>query len=210
MLIIYYEETLIISNVLLSLPQNYYGEVTMSINRKSFDLGYKIIHWLMAALVLLMFFGIVGFAQAITDEERMEMLVGHSSIGTLISIFVIIRIYKRFIRKDAVPDQKISKIQRKASLAVQYAIYFLLVFIPFSGYLSASFHELPVMVFGNININYGREFNQNLFESLRVIHQLGIYSLMGLLILHIGAALLHGIVMRDGVLGSMTRFKKTI
>jgi cytochrome b561 len=181
----------------------------MPINRKSFSLGYKIIHWFMAALVLLMFFGIVGFAQAITYEERMEMLVGHSSIGTLISFFVIIRIYKRFIKKDEVPDQNISRLQRKASLTVQYAIYLLLVLIPASGYLAANFHELPVMVFGNININGGREFNQNLFENLRLIHQLGIYSLMGLLVLHIGAAILHGIIKRDGVLGSMTRFKKT-
>lgn len=181
----------------------------MSTNRKSFGLGYKIIHWLMAALVLLMFFGIIGFAQAITDEERMEMLLGHSSMGTLISIFVIIRIYKRFIKNDAVPEQNISNIQRQASFAVQYAIYFLLVFIPLSGYLAANFHELPVMIFGNFNINGGREFNQNLFENLRSIHQLGIYSLMGLLVLHISAALLHGLVIRDDVLGSMTRFKKT-
>ena len=182
----------------------------MSTNRKSFDLGYKIIHWLMAALVLLMFFGIVGFAQAITDEERMVMLVGHSSMGTLISLFVMIRIYKRFIKKDAVPEQNISKIRRQASRAVQYAIYFLLVFIPFSGYLAANFHELPVMVFGNFNINGGRAFTPALFENLRSIHQSGIYSLMGLLVLHIGAALLHGIVLRDGVLGSITRFKKSI
>jgi len=199
-----------ISNLLLSLPQNFHGESIMSTNRKSFSLGYKIIHWLMAALVLLMFFGIVGFAQAITDEDRMGMLVGHSSMGTLISIFVIIRIYKRFIRKDEVPEQKVSKIQRKISLSVQYGIYFLLVFIPFSGYLAANFHELPVMVFGNFNINGGGEFKQNLFENLRFIHQFCIYSLMGLLVLHIGAALLHGIVIRDGVLGSMTRFKKPI
>jgi len=180
----------------------------MSTNRKSFGLGYKIIHWLMAALVLLMFFGVIGFAQAITDEERMEMLVGHSSIGTLISIFVIIRLYKRFIKKDVVPEQNISKIQGKVSLAVQYSIYFLLVLIPFSGYFSANFHELPVMVFGNFNINGGREFNQNLFDNLKTIHQFGIYSLMGLLVLHIGAALFHGFVLRDGVLGSMTRFKQ--
>jgi len=182
----------------------------MSINRASFSLGYKVIHWLMAVLVLLMFFGIVGFAQAITGEERMEMLVGHSSIGTLISIFVIIRIYKRFIKKDTVPEQNLSKIQRQTSHAVQYAIYFLLVLIPVSGYFAANFHELPVMLFGNFNINGGREFNQTLFENLRVIHQSGIYSLMGLLVLHISAALFHAIVLRDGVLGSMTRLKKSI
>ncbi len=181
----------------------------MTTNQRSFDLGYKIIHWLMAILVLLMFFAIVGFAQAITDEERMGMLVGHSSIGTLISIFIIIRIYKRFIKKDPIPQQNINNKQRQISFAVQYAIYLLLVLIPLTGYLTANFHEFPVMVFGNININGGREYNQTLFENLRLIHQIGIYSLMGLLTLHIGAALVHGIVKRDGVLGSMTRFKKS-
>jgi len=180
----------------------------MSTNRKSFDLGYKIIHWLMAVLVLLMFFGIVGFAQAITDEDRMAMLVGHSSMGTLISILVVIRVYKRFVKKDAVPNQHISKLKRQASLTVQFGIYLLLILIPLSGYLTANFHEFPVMVFGSFNINSDLAFDQDLFENLRSIHQLGIYSLMGLLVLHIGAALYHGIVLRDGVLGSMTRFKK--
>jgi cytochrome b561 len=177
-------------------------------SNQSFDLGYKIIHWAMAVLVLLMFFGLIGFAAATTEAERMEMLVGHSSMGTLISIFVLIRLYKRFIKKDAIPVQNISASQRFASHAVQYAIYFLLVLIPMSGYLTANFHELPVMVFGSFDINGGREFNQALFDNLKTVHQTGIFSLMGLLVMHIGAALFHGIIKRDGVLGSMTRFKK--
>lgn len=180
----------------------------MSANQKQFDLGYKIIHWLMAVLVLLMFFAVIGFEQAVTKEERMEMLLGHSSMGTLISLFVVIRIYKRFIKKDAVPVQNISKVMRQISWAVHYAIYFLLVLIPISGYLTANAHELPVMLFGNFNINGGLEFNQNLFESLRAIHQVGIYLLMGLLVLHVSAVLIHGVVFRDGVLGSMTRYKQ--
>lgn len=208
LIINHYESTLIISNKLLPLPHIIYGEFAMSGNKTSFDLGYKIIHWLMAVLVLLMFFAIIGFEQAVTNDERIEMLMGHSSLGTIISLFVVIRIYKRFIKKDAVPVQNINKIARQISRIVQYAIYSLLVLIPLSGYLTANFHELPIMVFGQFNINGGRAFNQDLFESLRSIHQAGIYSLMGLLVLHIGAALFHGLVKRDEVLGSMTRFKK--
>lgn len=173
-----------------------------------FDLGYKILHWVMAALVLLMFFGIVGFGQAVTVDERTQMLLGHSSMGTIIAILICIRIFKRFIKKDPVPEQNISAMQRKVSTIVQYAIYALLVWIPTTGYITANFHELPVMLFGNFNLNGGRVYDAQLFATLKTFHQAGIYSLMGLLAMHIGAALMHGIIKRDGVMGSMTYSKK--
>lgn len=173
-----------------------------------FDTGYKILHWLMAVLVLLMFMAKFGFEQATTEAERLEMLLGHSSIGTVIAVLALIRIYKRFIKKDAVPSQRITRLSKTLSRITQYSMYFLLVYIPLTGYLSANFHDLPVMLFANFDINGGREYDEVLFGNIKSAHQLGISLLLGLLVLHIVAALFHGLIKRDGVMTSMVGFKK--
>ena len=176
---------------------------------KSFDKGYKWLHWSMAILVMLMLFAAVGFAPGMPQSEHMEMLTGHSSIGTLVSILLIMRVAKRFVKRDPQPMQNIAHWQKLASKVVQLGLYFSLVFVPVTGYLTARFHELPVMVFGAFNLNQAgsQGFNQETFEMIRLAHELGTKMIMILLVLHIGGALYHRFVKKDDVLASMTSLK---
>jgi cytochrome b561 len=99
--------------------------------------------------------------------------------------------------------------QRLASKSVQFGLYFCMVFIPITGYLTARFHELPVRVFGNFDISQAvqKNYNQETFDTLRLIHESCIKLIMVLLVLHIGAALYHRLVRKDGVLASITTAK---
>jgi len=177
---------------------------------KSFDKAYKWLHWSMAILVMLMLFAAVGFAPGMSIAEHKEMLTGHSSIGTLVSILLILRVAKRFVKRDPQPVQNIAHWQKLASKAVQLGLYFSLVFVPITGYLTARFHELPVMVFGAFNLNQAgsQGFNQETFDMIRLAHELGTKMIMILLVLHIGGALYHRFVKKDDVLASMTRVKR--
>ncbi len=40
---------------------------------------------------MLMLLAKFGFASAITQEDKMAMLIGHSSIGSILSLFIIMR-----------------------------------------------------------------------------------------------------------------------
>ena len=73
-----------------------------------------------------------------------------------------------------------------------------------SGILSARAHELPVRVFGALDISRGDGAG---FDTIRQIHEWGTWALMALLVLHIGAGLMHA-VKRDGVLAAMNPLKK--
>ncbi len=173
----------------------------------AFDKGYKWLHWSMAFLVMLMLFALMGFADAVTTQERLEMLTGHSSIGTIISILLIARVFKRFIMRDPRPVQNTALWQRRAAKTVQAGLYFCMIFVPVTGYLSARFHELPVKVFGVLDINQGTQlaYNADTFQMIRLAHEWGIKLIMLLLVLHIGAALYHKFIKKDLVLASMTR-----
>ncbi len=177
---------------------------------KNFDKGYKWLHWSMAILMMLMLFAVLGFAQVTTPQEHLEMLTGHSSIGTLITILLIVRISKRFIKRDPKPVQNIAHWQKLASSAVQLGLYFCMVFVPLTGYLTARFHELPVNVFGFLDISQSGQqaFNQETFDMIRLSHEWGTKVIMVLLVLHIGAVLYHRLIKQDGVLASMTITQK--
>ncbi|MFT4929480.1 MAG: cytochrome b561 [Phenylobacterium sp.] len=177
---------------------------------KHYDRGYKWLHWSMAILVLLMLLALIGFAQEMTTEEYKTILTGHSSIGTVISLLLIMRMSKRFIKRDPRPAQNIAQWQQRASKMVQLGLYFCMVFIPLTGYLSARFHQLPVKVFGYFDLNHSAQqaYQQQTFELVRGAHEFGIKLLMVLLVVHIGAVIYHRLIKKDDVLASMVKSNK--
>jgi len=98
----------------------------------------------MAILVSLMFLAVFGFAQATTNVAKIEMLMGHSTIGSLIFILLLIRFSKRFIFKSPRPKHDLSALTNTAAKAAHIALYALLFYVPVTGYLVARAHELPV------------------------------------------------------------------
>lgn len=175
-------------------------------NVTAFDRGYKWLHWTMAFLVLLMMFALVGFAQPMTEEERITMLIGHSSIGTIICLLLFVRVFKRFIKKDSVPVQNISELHRTVSKFVQFSLYAFMALVPLSGYLTARLHELPVNVFASFNLSQASMagYEQALFETVKQFHVFAIYTLLTLIVVHIGGAVYHKFIKKDDVVASMT------
>lgn len=153
----------------------------------------------MAVLIFLMLFAFQGFNPQMNQEDRVVMLIGHSSIGTIISMLLLLRISKRFVFKHSQPDTE-GKL-KKAAKATHLALYLLMVLVPLTGYLTANVHQLPVQVFGQLAIN--GEPNSDLFNLFRGMHTIVIYSLIALLSLHILAAVIHKVVLGDQTLYKM-------
>ncbi|MGB0900003.1 MAG: cytochrome b [Psychrobium sp.] len=177
---------------------------------EKYSLSFRLLHWAMAFLILLMLFAFVGFNPELTQEERMEMLVGHSTIGTIISVLLLWRVFKRFIQREARPDNELTGWQKRVAKVVHYGLYVMMIIVPMTGYLTANLHKLPVLVFANFNIgNVGDvgHFDLEAFTLMREIHQMAILTLVMLLLLHIGGALYHRFVKKDHVFSSMLRGK---
>jgi cytochrome b561 len=148
-----------------------------------------------------MFFALQGFYPEMSDADRTEMLVGHSSIGTIISVLILIRISKRFILKHERPQHDSPSKQAIVAKLAQYGLYLLMVLVPLTGALTANFHQLPVQLFGSISLN--GIANAEVFNTLRLIHSTFIYALITLVTIHITAALVHKFILRDNVLYRM-------
>ena len=170
----------------------------------------KILHWVMAILILLMFMAFFGFAAANTDAKRMEMLVGHSSIGTIVLVLAIIRLINAVFKSVPNPSHNLQTWQKNISAITHKILYVLLFYVPLTGLLTARVHDLPVMLFGSINLaDSTSPFILEQFVSMKSLHLAGVYCLMVILTSHILAALFHKFVLKDAVLSSMWRKPKS-
>ena len=168
---------------------------------KSFSWSYKLLHWSMAVLIMVMFLALLGFYPEMSDADRTTMLIGHSSIGTVITLLMIFRVYKRFVLKHQRPRHAMAPWQATVAKWMHCTLYLLMVLVPLTGYLTASFHRLPVQLFGSIPLN--GSVDSALFSSLRLVHSTGVKILIALVIVHVAAALIHKFVMKDKVLSGM-------
>ncbi|KZN30708.1 cytochrome b [Pseudoalteromonas luteoviolacea] len=167
----------------------------------SYSWSYKLLHWLSAILFALMCFAFVGFYPQMSDADRTIMLIGHSSMGACLTAIILIRIGKRFVLKHPRPKHAQSTAKVKMAKTAHYAMYVFMVLVPLTGYTTANFHHLPVQLFGSILLNSIHD--TDLFNTFRAIHVLCIQVLIALVVLHIGAAIRHKLVLKDKVLYSM-------
>jgi len=179
-------------------------------SNNKFDKIQKLLHWCMAFLIILMLFALIGFANEMTIEEHKEMLIGHSSIGSIISVLLLFRIIKRISKKPKTSQIGQSKWQLIAANVVHFGLYLSMILVPVTGYLTARLHELPVMAFGSFKLNASAQiYSESSFEFMRNTHEFSIVLLISLLTIHISAAICHKVILKDDVLKAMLpNFKK--
>lgn len=172
---------------------------------KRFSLPFRLIHWLMAFILLVM----LGFGQRfgtdLPDAERIFSLTGHSSLGVMVVMLLILRVLLRVSGRARRPDHGLRGVQALLSQLVQGGLYLLMIYLPVTGALTARAHKLPVQPFGLSSISTPDPAQ---FEMMRFWHELGTKAFIVLLILHIGAAFLHRYLWRDGVMNSMSLLKQ--
>ncbi len=170
-----------------------------------FSLPYRWIHWIMALIIAVMLIFGQRFGGELPDADRIFSLKGHASLGAIVVVLLIVRLFLRLTGRSGRPQHDINPLQDMASKVVQLGIYILLVYLPVTGFLTARVHALPVQPFGAASISLSDPAR---FEMLRPWHEYGTKALILLLVLHIGAALLHRFVQKDGVMAAMSLLRQ--
>lgn len=164
----------------------------------------KTLHWLTFGLVALQF--AIGWAMPeIRDARPPDQLVDvHMSIGIGILAITALRLSWRLTRGKSPAPHVVSWESRTAE-AVQVALYLLLFLMPLSGWADASERDLTVTLFGTASLpSIAHPGGTSFFGTL---HTIAAYGLLGLIGLHVAAALYHHIVLRDRVLSRMVPFR---
>jgi cytochrome b561 len=163
------------------------------------------LHWLSGALIL------CGFAIGLwmigleISPLKLRWYSYHKWIGITVFLVALCRLAWRW-RHRAPPPVAMPKWQRRAAQTSHVALYALMLIIPVSGWLHSSASGVSVTWLGLVPLPDLVPRDKALAAVLKGVHRALNYTLLALVIVHVGAALKHHVVDRDGVLARMLPF----
>jgi cytochrome b561 len=171
-------------------------------NHQRFSASSRLLHWVMAVLVLAMLFIGVGMVTSVSQRYHLLLAI-HRPLGMAILILVVIRVINRLIYKPPPLPASLPPIQRLAATASHLLLYALMFAMPLIGWGMFSAGGYPIILFGPWALPPILPQNPALYAVLRESHTVLAYLLFLTFLAHLGAALFHGLIRRDGVLESM-------
>ena len=125
----------------------------------------------------------------------------HKSIGLTLALAVLLRVVWRATHPPRA-DALLPRWQRNAARWAHGLLYACMLAMPLSGYLGSTFTRYPVRYFGVVLPDWNRNWPAAK-ELMSNVHYAVAWLFMALLALHVGAALWHWVVQRDGVMDHM-------
>ena len=171
--------------------------------RGVFDRATRLMHWLTAGLVLCVFALAFTIDLATSRAAHTAFLQLHRSVGLTIWLLTLFRLAWRHFAKYPDWPSDMSQTMRVAAAASEYALYALLLAQPILGVLQTNAHGDHVNLFFIGQLPALIEKNRPLAQQLLSAHRAVGFSLLGLIALHVSAALFHHFWRRDDTLTAM-------
>jgi cytochrome b561 len=172
--------------------------------RSHFSAPSRVLHWTMAVLIIAMLFVGVGMVSTVS-RLHLTLLALHRPLGIALLVLVVVRAAVRLISGAPAVPADLPGWQRAAAHASHLALYALMAAMPLIGWSMLSAGGFPVVLAGGIHLPPIAPHSVVLYAALRTAHTWLAFALFATVLMHLGAALFHALIRRDGVLASMTR-----
>ena len=170
-------------------------------------------HWAIAAAILFMLW-LGPFIASLpeTDARQFPLFQLHKSIGLSILILSLLRLGWRVLHPVPALPSHMARWERAAARGVHAVFYLLMIAVPLLGWASVSAAPLgvPTMWFGLFEwphipmLDYLPRAEKRILDPLLIrTHGLFAFAMLGLVVLHVLAALKHHFRDRDNVLKHM-------
>lgn len=176
-----------------------------------YTLIQRLLHWLIVLLALGvlavgMIFYFIEFADikarfggTVTDA----LYTYHKTFGILVFLLMVMRLILRTTLGAPAYAAPLPPPQRVISALVHWLLYLTLLAMPVLGWLGTAAGGYPVQFF-DYTLPGLIAKDKDLAATLFWLHGLGGWLLIGLVTLHIGGAMMHWLVIRDGVMRRMS------
>ncbi len=175
----------------------------MNAMRTSFSLTQRVLHWVMAALILAMLFIGVGMVATVSGKHQWLLAI-HKPLGVAILVLAVVRLFARLRNPPPPLPSDLPEWQRIAAHLSHWLLYALMIAMPLVGWAMLSAGGYPVMMASDLRLPAILPENAFVFAWLRTAHGVLAYLLFFVFLTHLGAALYHALIRRDGLLRSMT------
>lgn len=164
------------------------------------------LHWLIALLIFATFPLGVYMHDLPLSPAKLRLYSYHKWIGVTIFMLAIIRLAWRATHRPPPLPATMPKWERYAAEGVHLLLYALLFLIPLSGWLMSSAKGFQTVWFGVLPLPDLVGKSKELGDLLQEVHELLNFSLLGLVLAHVGAALKHHFIQHDTILERMLPF----
>lgn len=172
-------------------------------NDKRYGIVSRTFHWTVAVLILWQFLPIVvwrTFGPSVVSRAISSIPTHHAYLGTLVLLLVLARIVWALINFGRRPPQR--GLAGRAASTVHVCLYGLMVAIP-SVPLMRTYPSRGLELFGYRLAEPGPELSDWATLIGNLPHGKLAWALFALVVLHVGAACVHWVVMKDDIFSRM-------
>lgn len=161
-------------------------------------------HWIVAAVVLLMIpAGLIMTREGLPRPVQDTLFIFHKNTGVLLFPVILMRLAYRLTHPAPPLPASVPPWQRFIARATHVLLYALLVVMPLSGFVRVRAGGFPIELLDWLGFGPWIAKAEGIAKIAQGIHWTAAFLLIGLVALHIGAALYHALVLRDGVWSGM-------
>jgi cytochrome b561 len=177
----------------------------MSVPRRQFTVFSRVLHWMMAAMVLTMLG--IGVAMVASLADHHVLVSIHRPLGIAILILVVVRFVNRLVSPPPPFPPTMSRAERLAAGASELAMYGLMFTLPLVGWGMLSAARYPIVLYGPLHLPFILPHDAMLYAVLRKAHTVLAYLFLLTFFAHFGAILFHTLIVKDGIFGRMAPWK---
>ncbi len=164
-------------------------------------------HWVLAIAILAAFLVGMRLEDMPFSPAKLKLMNWHKWAGVTILALSVLRLVWRLTHRPPALPQAIAQAmpgwQMKAFHGTHHLMYLLFFAVPLLGWAYSSAKGFPIVWFGVLPLPDFVAPNPELAELLKPAHALAAWSLIGLVGLHVAAALKHQFIDKDGLLERM-------
>jgi cytochrome b561 len=164
----------------------------------------RALHWLLALALVGNFSLGLYMADLPFSPARLQYYSWHKWAGVLVLAFSAVRLLTRLMSPPPALPQAIESAmpgwQRLAHHATHHGLYALFFVVPLVGWAYSSAAGFPIVLFGVLPLPDFVPADKALAALIKPWHEITAFSMAALVLMHLGAALKHQLIDRDGLL----------
>jgi cytochrome b561 len=169
--------------------------------RTQFAIQSRILHWLMAVMILTTLFLGVGMVASL--ERYHELVSIHRPLGISILLLAVIRLVNRRLTTLPPFPPTVPAWECLVASASERLLYTLMIALPLVGWGMLSAGHYPIVMAGALHLPPILSARPALYAFLRRTHTVLAFLLFATVLAHMGAVLFHTLILRDRLLNRM-------
>ena len=176
----------------------------MKLQQDHYKAPARWLHWTVAALVLAMIpVGALMVQEGLGRSLQNSLFIFHKNTGVIVGLLVTARLLYRWRNPPPKLPQGLPLWQRRVAFWTHAFLYTLIVIMPISGYVRVRSGGFPIELLDAMGIGTLLPKSDAVANAAKSLHYAGAWALVILVAMHVGAALQHALIKRDGVFERM-------